>query len=46
MHRLVEWEERSSLGPEEEERTKEAARLDGITYEEALVRRRGFRYLL
>ena len=42
----LEREERYSLDPEEEERTKEAARLEGITEEEALVRRRGFRYLL
>lgn len=30
----------------EEERIRDAARLEGITYEEAARRRRGFRYLL
>ena len=35
----------ASLSNAERERVKEAARLEGITLQEALERKRGFRYL-
>ena len=45
-NKKLEVEELSNRAAEEEERIKEAARLECISYEEARVRRRGFRYLL
>lgn len=38
-------EERSNLSDANKDRVKEAARLEGISFEEALEKRRGFRYL-
>ncbi|RPD58871.1 MFS general substrate transporter [Lentinus tigrinus ALCF2SS1-7] len=45
-NKQLERKELLNLTEEEEERIREAARLEGITYEDAVVRRRGFRYLL
>ncbi|RPD58876.1 MFS general substrate transporter [Lentinus tigrinus ALCF2SS1-7] len=46
QNKKLEREELRQLTPEEEERIRDAAQLEGITYDEAVSRRRGFRYLL
>ncbi|KAI0709648.1 MFS general substrate transporter [Cerioporus squamosus] len=45
-NKQLERKELLTLTAGEEDRVKGAARLEGVTYEEAVVRRRGFRYLL
>lgn len=44
-NKRMEREERQLMEGPERERTEEAARLEGISFEEAVQRRRGFRYL-
>ncbi|RPD58874.1 MFS general substrate transporter [Lentinus tigrinus ALCF2SS1-7] len=46
QNKRLEREEVDSLTSSEKERIENAARLEGLTYEDALQRRRGFRYLL
>ena len=46
QNKKLECTELRLLTAAEEERIRDAARLEGISYEEALKRRRGFRYLL
>ncbi|KAH8087859.1 MFS general substrate transporter [Cristinia sonorae] len=45
QNKHLEEEELSSLTGDRRERIEEAARLEGLTFDEALERRRGFRYL-
>lgn len=45
-NKKLEREELNNLNGAQRERIEEAARLEGITFEEALQRKRGFRYLL
>lgn len=46
QNKQLDREELDNLKGARRERIEEAARLEGITFEEALQRRRGFRYLL
>ncbi|KAI0767021.1 MFS general substrate transporter [Fomes fomentarius] len=46
QNKKLEREELNNLKGAQRERIEEAARLEGITFEEALQRKRGFRYLL
>lgn len=46
QNKQLEREELKVLKGAQRERIEEAARLEGITFEEALQRKRGFRYLL
>ena len=46
QNKRLEQDELNDLKGARRERIEEAARLEGITFEEALRRRRGFRYLL
>ena len=46
QNKQLEREELNMLKGAQRERIEEAARLEGITFEEALQRKRGFRYLL
>ncbi len=45
-NKIFEREELENLGEGGHKRIEEAARLEGISYAEALQRKRGFRYLL
>lgn len=45
QNKQLEREELDNLKGAKRERIEEAARLEGITFEEALLRKRGFRYL-
>ncbi len=38
-------DEKAQMAVVDRERVEEAARLEGITYEQAIEKRRGFRYL-
>ena len=46
QNKELEREERNALSGAQRERITEAARLEGITFEEALRRQQGFRYML
>lgn len=46
QNKRLEENELNDLKGARRERIEDAARLEGITFEEALRRRRGFRYLL
>lgn len=45
QNKLLKRDESEDLKGAERERIEEAARLEGLTFEQALERRRGFRYL-
>lgn len=38
-------DEMAQLNPDEEKRVEAAAKLEGITFEEAMMKRRGYRFL-
>jgi hypothetical protein len=42
---MLDAEEKASLGGATRARVEEAARLEGMTFEQALEKRKGFRYL-
>lgn len=44
-NRKLDADEKAALSAANRERVEEAARLEGITFDEAMERRKGFRYL-
>jgi len=44
-NRRLDEDEKATMGDGNRARVEEAARLEGISFEEAMSRRRGFRYL-